>query len=250
MSAGLELAGTATYAALVLVGALLSLDRTAFLQSMVSRPLPVSFIAGLVLGDAQMAMGCGVILELIWLAKIPVGGMVPPDDTTAALVACAVALAAPGDWSAASAVGLGVVTAMPFAHLGRIFDMLARRRNAALVEGALAALEGGSTRLLGRTPYMGVCNFFTAGLASSAISLALGLWLADAAVGYLPEALRRGMELMSVALPAIGAGAFIASLPGRGKRGAFILGAVVSAWLAFNSTGALAILLGRFGGGS
>jgi PTS system mannose-specific IIC component len=216
------------YGYLIALSAVLSLDRTAFFQTMLSRPLPVSLIAGWLMGDMHTGVACGVLLELIWLARLPVGGSVPPDDTTAAIVAVASALLAPSGWSLAASASLGVVVSMPFAYLGRRMDMLARRRNAALVVMAKRALQEGSTKELGLAARLGTFNFFVAAAASAALSLVVARWIVLAGLDYHPEALRKGMEIMSVVLPAIGAGSFLVALPGWRSRLAFGAGAAAS----------------------
>jgi PTS system mannose-specific IIC component len=236
------------YGYLIVLGAVLSLDRTVFFHSMVSRPLPVALIAGWFLGDAPTGVACGVLLELLWLARLPVGGSVPPDGTTAAIVAVSSALLAPSGWTMASSVSLGVVVSMPFAYLGRRFDMVARRRNAALVVMAKRGLQEGSTKELAFAARLGAINFFVAAAASTALSLVVARWIVLAGLDYHPEALRRGMEIMSVLLPVIGAGSFLVALPGWRCRLAFGAGAAASVAGLTCVKGAAPLLGGKFNG--
>jgi PTS system mannose-specific IIC component len=219
----------AAYGYLTLVGAVLGLDRVAFMQSLVSRPLFVSLIVGWLAGDVETGVACGLLLELIWLAKLPVGGSVPPDDTTAAVVAVASALLAPQQWSVAASAALGVVASMPFAYLGRRFDLAARKRNTLLVDRARAELQSGSTKGLARYGRQGVLNFFIAGALAVSLSLFMARALVLAALNYHPEALEGGMEIMAVLIPVIGAGSFLVALPGWRCRTAFGVGVAGSA---------------------
>ena len=51
---------------------LLGLDRTAALQIMISRPLVAGPLVGLLLGDALTGLTVGMLLELLWLCRMPV----------------------------------------------------------------------------------------------------------------------------------------------------------------------------------
>ena len=62
---------------LSVLGALLSLDATAVGQVLISQPLLACPIIGLVLGDLQTGLLVGVLLQLIWVGKLPVGGSNP-----------------------------------------------------------------------------------------------------------------------------------------------------------------------------
>ena len=101
----------------------------------------------------------------------------PPDDTTATIVAVASALLAPSGWSVAASASLGVVVSIPFAYLGRHFDMVARRRNTLLVEMAKSALEEGSTKKLAFAARLGTLNFFVAAAVAAALSLVAARWV-------------------------------------------------------------------------
>ena len=67
-------------------------DRVAFGQFMISRPIVVGPLAGLILGDALIGLEIGMLLELLWLGRLPVGAAIPPDDTQVTLGATVLAL--------------------------------------------------------------------------------------------------------------------------------------------------------------
>ena len=59
------------------IGALVSLicglDRVAILQIMISRPIVAAPLTALLLGDPLIGLQIGVMVELLWLARLPVG---------------------------------------------------------------------------------------------------------------------------------------------------------------------------------
>src|ERR671931_1786101 len=78
-------------------GGLLALERRAFLQAMLSRPLVASTVVGAALGDSGTGLLVGVVLELFHLGSANLGAALAEND----------ALAATG--TAAAAVGMTAV---------------------------------------------------------------------------------------------------------------------------------------------
>lgn len=68
-----------------LVAVLCGLDRTAVLQLMLSRPIVAGPLTGLVLGSPLTGLQVGMLVELLWLGRLPVGASIPPDDTQIAV---------------------------------------------------------------------------------------------------------------------------------------------------------------------
>lgn len=77
------------------------------------RPMVVSFLAGIVLGDVQLGVQCGAVAELSYLGLLTVGGTVPPDPLMAGLMTVVIAYTT--GQSAEAAVGLS----LPFALLAQ-----------------------------------------------------------------------------------------------------------------------------------
>jgi mannose/fructose/N-acetylgalactosamine-specific phosphotransferase system component IIC len=73
-----------------IIGSLLCLDRFQFLQAMLSRPIVSGPIIGIALGDIEAGLATGVLYELFWLRRPPVGGYIPPDPTVVAIAGAAV----------------------------------------------------------------------------------------------------------------------------------------------------------------
>ena len=67
--------------ALAGAGSLLSLDRRAAVQAMLAHPVVAAALAGWALGDLPVGLLVGVLMGLLWSGALPVGGVVPPDET-------------------------------------------------------------------------------------------------------------------------------------------------------------------------
>lgn len=66
---------------LIIFSGFISIDRCAGLNVMISRPIVVSGIIGIVLGNVYAALMIGLIFEFIGMLEIPVGSTIVHDDT-------------------------------------------------------------------------------------------------------------------------------------------------------------------------
>lgn len=213
--------GFAELALLGVVGGVLSLDRTAVLQSMASRPLVGATLVGYLLGEPVLGLTCGLLLELFWVMDLPVGAAVPPDEVLAGILAGAFAVESPVAWSLEARAAFGVLLALPFASLGRLLDVGVRRWNARLLDAVQRRLAAGEPARLGRTQLVGAVRFFGAGAVATVVGAAAGGWLVRLGAGRLPAGTAEALELAEATLPALGCGAVLAGLGGRRHVAAF-----------------------------
>lgn len=218
-------------ALLALLAGILSVDRIAFLQSMLSRPLPAAALAGILVGHPQAGLFCGIFLETVWLTRHPVGGSIPPDETLTALAAVAAACAAPPGWNPAAAAALGVIVGLPYGYLGRALDMRVRKANGVLVSKVRAEVAAGNRGAVAKAQRLGALRFFGMGLLGGAAAVLVAPPVADLLVSAAPGPMQAGMEIFSVVLPVIGAGALLSGISGWGARAALGLGAL-GGWLS------------------
>ncbi len=159
-----------------LVAMLTGLDRVALVQFMISRPLVAAPLTGLVLGKPLLGLEVGMLLELLWLGRLPVGAAIPPDDTQVAVGATVLA------FSMGQMLGLvgmpmvilAVLVAIPLGKFGQIFDRLARNVNDRLAVAGLKALGSGNTNGLERRHLMGLISFAVSSLATASVIVLIG----------------------------------------------------------------------------
>ena len=106
-----------------LVALICGLDRMAVLQVMVSRPIVAAPLVAWLLGDPLVGLQIGMMVELLWLARLPVGAAIPPDDTQVAVASSVLAinlgrlLEAPG----IELLLLCLLVAIPLGKVGAVF---------------------------------------------------------------------------------------------------------------------------------
>ena len=73
----------------VLYAGVISVDRFAAFNVMLSRPIVISMIMGLLLGNSMECFYVGIIFEAIGLVDVPFGTRVPKEDSFGAFAGCA-----------------------------------------------------------------------------------------------------------------------------------------------------------------
>jgi len=108
-----------------LFGGLLALERRAFLQAMLSRPLIAATLTGALLGDVESGLWVGLVLELFHLGSASLGAAIPENDTLAATGAAAGA-AALTHATGSSTPAMWTVSLLLFAPLGLLGQRIDR----------------------------------------------------------------------------------------------------------------------------
>jgi PTS system mannose-specific IIC component len=176
-----------------LVALVTGLDRTALLQIMISRPIVAAPLTGLVLGNLQVGLSVGLMTELLWLARIPVGAAIPPDDTQVAVGATTLVLVCGPLWgySGPGFTILALLVAMPLGKAGQWLDHLARSQNSRLQKRAEQVLASGNAEQLELLHWQGVGHFAFAAVLTYLLIVSLGAavlyFLAPAFLGALTE---------------------------------------------------------------
>lgn len=176
------------------VGGLLGLDSTGALQVMLSRPLVVGGVFGLILGDLGQGLFVGSLVELLCIAGLPVGSLVPPDGVAAAAAAVAVAHSLSSElarhWTTAAAA-MGVLAAVPAGALGARAEIWQRRLVNRLSRRADAELDAGRLPGLGAVLALALVLAWARGALVCAFCLGLGVPVLSAIFTHLPvEGLR------------------------------------------------------------
>lgn len=202
-------------------GGLLALERKAFLQAMLSRPLVAATGMGLLLGDVLTGLYVGLLLELFHLGAASLGAAVSEHDTLAATgvsaAACSITLGAhgastPAIWSAAILLlsWLG-----PFGrHVDRRFELY----TAHLAQKALTRAERGDLTGAVRLNLWGMWPHFACFGAITGACSVFGFWLAPGFTHLPPLAERMlawcypAMASVAAAVAARGSNAKRASL--------------------------------------
>lgn len=219
------------YLTVGVLAVLLGFDRVAFLQSMACRPLVAASLTGWLLGIPLQGLQVGILLELLWLGRLPVGAAIPPDDTQVAIGATALALTVQQQLGmhGMPVVILATLAAIPLGMIGQVCERQVRCANGRLETLALTAAAAGDARRIERLHLVGLLNFAVASLCTCAVVVGGGtLLLAVLAPPLLGAVQQAGLSLQ-FSFTLIGAAVLLGTL--NVSRGYSLFGAAFSATL-------------------
>ena len=188
------------------VALICGLDRTAVSQIMISRPLVAAPFAAWLLGDPLVGLQVGMMVELLWLARLPVGAAVPPDDTQVAIAATvlAVTLGHALNASGVELLLLCLLVAIPLGKFGQFFDRFARQYNVRLSSSAERALDDGNLFAAEFQHLRGLVSFSLAAIGTYVVIVAGGLLLVPILWSLVQYPLEHSASWLQLALPLVG----------------------------------------------
>ncbi len=219
-----------------LVSMLTGLDRVALAQFMISRPLVAGPLTGWVLGNPLIGLEVGMLLELLWLGRMPVGAAIPPDDTQVAVGATVLALSMGGALGlhGMPLVILAVLIAIPLGKFGQVFDRLARHANDRLAVSGHNDLVAGNVRGMERKHLFGLVSFALASLATVIVIVLIGSSVLYLAAPFLIGAVREAGLSLQYSLVLVGAAALLGTINVNRSASLFcasFTGTVLVLWL-------------------
>lgn len=142
-----------------IIGGLLCLDRV-FIQAMISRPIIIAPVIGVILGNPYAGLIIGAILELFWIDRIPIGIYIPPNDSIAAAFAASAAILAGQSLGSVTRemIALSILIAIPFGILAKKVDVKLAESNNLLSDQALEAAKALDLRAIEKKTYLGLAR--------------------------------------------------------------------------------------------
>ncbi len=188
------------------LGGLCYLDRTAACQVMLHRPLVVATLMGAVFGNSSAGAAVGAVLELFYLARLPVGASVPPDDTGAAAFAgAAAAVAAPSTGLDGGSFTAVLLLAVFFAETGRVADRFVRKINGRIAHITLESVEKGDLQAVEHGLQAGLTLFALSGVILSLAFTGAGVSVAKYLLPNFGPGSRMEFSVLQPVLPLLGA---------------------------------------------
>ena len=131
-----------------LVAGILSIDRNAFGQFQLSRPIVSALIMGVILGCPVEGAIVGLIYEVLFLGSLPVGSFIPYHPLFPSLVSVLLIGMYNGPRPPMELIGLAVLLGAPTAFLDRAVNVQWRRSNERAFHRAMVYLRLGRTDLV------------------------------------------------------------------------------------------------------
>jgi len=188
------------------VGGLLWLDKFQVLQLMISRPVVCSPIVGSVVGDLPAGLASGILFELLWLRRPPIGGYISPDVTFGAIATSAVSawVIAQKNLDLPSVVFMTFLVLFPVCYLGAKVDGSIRRYTGKIALHVERLLENGQeTRV-----FMGLLSGLATGFLIASVflvsSILVGMIIMASVLPVLPHSFFQAAGLAYYVVPLVG----------------------------------------------
>ena len=138
-------------------GGLLCLDRV-FIQAMISRPIIIAPVIGLILQNPSAGLIIGAMIEMFWIDRVPIGIYIPPNDSLVAVLATSVAILAGQKMGIVSPelIAFSILLFIPFGILAKQIDILIIKSNDVLSDQALEDAIRSDIRAIEQKTYLGL----------------------------------------------------------------------------------------------
>jgi len=129
---------------------------------MISRPVVIAPIIGLLLHNLYAGLIIGAIVELIWIDRLAIGTYIPPNDSLTAVLATSIAIIAGSKSGGVSPelISLSVLMALPCGVFARQMDVFIIKSNDVFSDRALADAKENNIRAIEQKNYLGLIKVF------------------------------------------------------------------------------------------
>ena len=200
---------------------------------LLSRPIVMGTLTGIVLGDIPTGVSLGATLELAFMGAFSIGASIPPEMISGTVLGTVFTITTGAGPETALTVGLPVASLVLIAkNIGMVFilppfvhkaDDYAKQGNMRGV--ALMHFLGG---FFGVNLIIGLCvgcGFYAGGSAVEAL------------LNMIPDWVNNGLQITMGLLPAIGFGLLLKMIMNKGLACFFLLGFALSVYLEIPTTG-------------
>lgn len=205
-----------------IAGGFLCLDRI-FFQVMISRPVFAASVIGLLLGDLFVGMITGALIELIWIDRLPVGTVVPPNDTVSAVLISAAVILAGKSLGAASkeVIALGIILLLPTALAGQIMDIWIIRGNDKIARAALKPAAEGDIDGVSRMHIRALIRTYLINTVFIFTFLGISVLAMQTVYPLMPPAVLKSLVYVYLFLPILGVAVALNTIHLRGMLPVF-----------------------------
>lgn|GEM_PF-1711439 len=199
------------------IGGVLSLDRRAAMQLMVSQPLLAATIVGMAMGNVEQGMFIGAILQLLWMSCVLFGANIPRNDTLATVtISGAYFLFAKQvdptilnihhiSGCVPSVLALAILVGSPACILGQWMDVKLDHLNLTLASDADKAASDGLTKPIAWIVFLAIIRTFVANATATAVTTVTAVIVVIELHSHLGKDLIEALSILSIyLLPALG----------------------------------------------
>lgn len=192
---------------------------------MVIRPLVVSPLVGLALGDLKAGLMMGAALELVFMGAMQIGAAVPPDVLVGAGLGTAFAI------MSGQSTEVAITLALPIAILAQSIKVVIFIVRSWFMDFAMKLAKDANIKGLHMLNFGGLLLQCLMYFVVAFVAISVGSSAVSAFVASLPENLMRGLQVAGGLLPAVGFALLLQPMMNGKNFLYFLVGFVLMAYL-------------------
>ncbi len=200
-----------------LLGGALCLDRIVP-QVMISRPIVICPLLGVVLGEAYTGLIIGAFVELLWINRFVIGTHVPPNDSLTSVLMAAGAILAGRELGHLSRelITLAILLFLPLAILGQKVDVVIVRLNEIFSERAIKDAASGNIGGISRNHIGALVKTYSIYVIFILVFLLIGTFLLVSIYPLLPDSVKTALTYTYFFIPLLGVSVALTTIEMRG----------------------------------
>lgn len=202
-----------------------SLSDTALGDPMLRRPLVMSSIIGLLLGDLQSGVVIGASLEVVFLGMTQIGGALPSDTMTGSIFGAAFAILT------SQGTEVALTLAVPISMLAVFINQIILFIRGTLIERFNHYIDNGEFGKFERLHLLSTFGVPVIYGLIGFVGIVLGTNEIESLVASIPEVVMNGLTITGQLLPALGLALLLNMLWDKKLAIFLLLGFVLSAYL-------------------
>lgn len=192
---------------------------------MVIRPIVVSPLVGLALGDLQNGLLIGATLELVFMGAIQIGGAVPPDVLVGAGLGTAFAI------MNGSGADIALTLALPIAIVAQSLKVIVFILRSGFMDFAMKQASSANINGLHFVNIGGLLVQCLMYFAVAYMAIALGADAVQGIISAIPTSIMNGLQVAGGLLPAVGFALLLQPMMTARNAIYFVLGFACLAYL-------------------
>jgi len=182
----------------------LGLDTTIAFQVLISQPLFSCSILGWLLGNAQLGIEIGIMMQLFWLNVVPVGAVIFLEGNIASMVVCAIVVKLNSLGMTNLVFTVAFVIGLIVSYAGAQLTVVDRKFNGFILKKTLKAAEEANFKKITFFDFVSVLIYFLMMSILAYISLVCSEWLIPFLQNLFPPEADRKLAFVKPAVWGMG----------------------------------------------
>ncbi|MEA3506212.1 MAG: PTS sugar transporter subunit IIC [Elusimicrobiota bacterium] len=200
-------------------GAIFSADSTVVGQVMISRPIFCGPIIGLLLGDIEVGLKVGMIMELIWITVVPMGVSLPPDSAIVTVIATYLAARFSPETGGNGYLVFYLLLIIPVGIIFKKLDIIHRKYNSIFVSRMEQKIDEKNFSYINKATYLSALFFLLKAFFFLVIIIIASSLILPCFYGIVPGNVRESLNILFYILPAVGLGTAMTTFFFKKSRG-------------------------------